>query len=613
MSLWNKFLFLFSLVKTTSSPINIVLKLINLKEIKMIKKLAKSIREYKTPSLLTSLFVFFEVILEVLIPYIIAYLINERVYASGMNMILKLGALLSFMALLSLLFGFLSGAFCAKASSGFAKNLRGDMFSKIQTYSFANIDKFSPAGLVTRLTTDVNFIQNAYQMIIRTAIRAPMMLILALSLTFTINLTMALILLIASPILVLGLYFILKKVHPVFRRVIKEYDDMNKIVQENVRAARVVKSYVREDYEIKKFENVSDLIYKDNTKARKMLALTSPLMQFVIYACMIFIAWFGAEIIVRSGGSELETGQLATLFSYTMQILMSLMMLSFILVSTTIARPSAERVIEVLEEKPSIVNPENPLTKVKNGDVDFDNVSFSYKGDISKLCLKDINLHIKSGQVIGILGGTGSSKTTLISLIPRLYDTTSGTVYVGGRDVREYDLETLRDSVSVVLQKNVLFSGTIIENLKWGNKNATMEEIKHACKVACADEFIEKMPDKYETYIEEGGTNVSGGQKQRLCIARALLKKPKILILDDSTSAVDTKTDTMIRKAFREELPKTTKIIISQRVSSIQDADLIIIMESGKILQTGTHSDLLKTSELYKDLYESQNNKRRKK
>ena len=583
----------------------------------MIKKLAKSIREYKTPSLLTSLFVFFEVVLEVLIPYIMAYLINlinvEEGATPDMSMILKLGVLLSFMALLSLLFGFLSGAFCAKASSGFAKNLRKDMFNKIQTYSFANIDKFSPAGLVTRLTTDVNFIQNAYQMIIRTAIRAPMMLILALSLTFTINLTMALILLIASPILVIGLYFILRNVHPVFRRIIREYDDMNKVVQENVRAARVVKSYVREDYEIEKFSKVSDQIYKDNTKARKMLALTSPLMQFVMYACMIFVAWFGAEIIVRSGGSELETGQLSTLFSYTMQILMSLMMLSFILVSTTIARPSAERVIEVLEEKPSITNPEAPIKKIKNGDVDFENVSFSYTGDISKLCLKNINLHIKSGQVIGVLGNTGSSKTTLVSLIPRLYDATMGSVLVGGKDVKEYDLETLRDGVAVVLQKNVLFSGTITENLKWGNKDATMEEIKHACHVACADEFIEKMPDKYDTYIEEGGTNVSGGQKQRLCIARALLKKPKILILDDSTSAVDTKTDTLIRKSFREELPKTTKIIISQRVSSIQDADLIVIMESGKILQTGTHNELLRTSELYKDLYESQNNKRRKK
>ncbi len=583
----------------------------------MIKKLAKSIREYKTPSLLTSLFVFFEVVLEVLIPYIMAYLINlinvEEGATPDMSMILKLGVLLTFMALLSLLFGFLSGAFCAKASSGFAKNLRKDMFNKIQTYSFANIDKFSPAGLVTRLTTDVNFIQNAYQMIIRTAIRAPMMLILALSLTFTINLTMALILLIASPILVIGLYFILRNVHPVFRRVIREYDDMNKVVQENVRAARVVKSYVREDHEIEKFSKVSDQIYKDNTKARKMLALTSPLMQFVMYTCMIFVAWFGAEIIVRSGGSELETGQLSALFSYTMQILMSLMMLSFILVSTTIARPSAERVIEVLEEKPSITNPEAPIKKIKNGDVDFENVSFSYTGDISKLCLKNINLHIKSGQVIGVLGNTGSSKTTLVSLIPRLYDATMGSVLVGGKNAKEYDLETLRDGVAVVLQKNVLFSGTITENLKWGNKDATMEEIKHACRVACADEFIEKMPDKYDTYIEEGGTNVSGGQKQRLCIARALLKKPKILILDDSTSAVDTKTDTLIRKSFREELPKTTKIIISQRVSSIQDADLIVIMESGKILQTGTHNELLRTSELYKDLYESQNNKRRKK
>ncbi len=578
----------------------------------MVKKLMKSIREYKTPSILTSVFVFFEVVLEVLIPYLMSYLIDSLENNFNMSVVIKLGVILCVMALLSLLFGFLSGSFCAKASSGFAKNLRYDMFSKIQTFSFSNIDKYSPAGLVTRLTTDINFVQNAYQMIIRTAIRAPIMLILALTLTFTINVTMALILLVASPLLVVGLYFILKNVHPIFRRVVKEYDDMNRAVQENVRAARVVKSYVREDHEIKKFEKVSDLIYKDNTSARKILAFTSPLMQFIMYACMILVAWFGAEIIVNSGGSSLDTGQLSALFTYIMQILMSLMMLSFILVSTTIARPSAERIIEILDEKPTIVNCENSITKVKNGDVDFENVSFSYTGDISKLCLKDINLHIKTGQVIGILGNTGSSKTTLISLIPRLYDATMGSVYVGGKNVKEYDLETLRDSVAVVLQKNVLFSGTITENLKWGNKDATMEEIKHACKVACADEFIEKMPDKYDTYIEEGGTNVSGGQKQRLCIARALLKKPKILILDDSTSAVDTKTDTLIRQSFKQELPKTTKIIISQRVSSIQDADLIIIMESGKILQTGTHSELLKTSELYKDLYESQNKKRRK-
>ena len=578
----------------------------------MVKKLMKSIREYKTPSILTSVFVFFEVVLEVLIPYLMSYLIDSLENNFNMSVVIKLGVILCVMALLSLLFGFLSGSFCAKASSGFAKNLRYDMFSKIQTFSFSNIDKYSPAGLVTRLTTDINFVQNAYQMIIRTAIRAPIMLILALTLTFTINVTMALILLVASPLLVVGLYFILKNVHPIFRRVVKEYDDMNRTVQENVRAARVVKSYVREDYEIKKFEKVSDLIYKDNTSARKILAFTSPLMQFIMYACMILVAWFGAEIIVNSGGSSLDTGQLSALFTYIMQILMSLMMLSFILVSTTIARPSAERIIEILDEKTTIVNCENSITKVKNGDVDFENVSFSYTGDISKLCLKDINLHIKTGQVIGILGNTGSSKTTLISLIPRLYDATMGSVYVGGKNVKEYDLETLRDSVAVVLQKNVLFSGTITENLKWGNKDATMEEIKHACKVACADEFIEKMPDKYDTYIEEGGTNVSGGQKQRLCIARALLKKPKILILDDSTSAVDTKTDTLIRQSFKQELPKTTKIIISQRVSSIQDADLIIIMESGKILQTGTHSELLKTSELYKDLYESQNKKRRK-
>lgn len=570
----------------------------------------QSIREYKKPSILTSLCVFVEVVLEVLIPYIMSALIDQGIYQNNMPIILKLGLVLSLMAICSLLFGYLSGSFCAKASSGFAKNLRQDMFEKIQTFSFSNIDKFSPAGLVTRLTTDVDYLQNSYQMIIRGAIRSPFMLVLSLIMTFTINPKMALILLCIAPILVLGLVLIFKKVHPIYKRVMTEYDDLNRTVQENVRAMRVVKAYVREEHEIEKFDVTGDQMYEDLSKGSKILALTTPLMQTIIYASMLLISLLGAKIIVNSNATELTTGQLTIMFSYAMQILSSLMMLSFILVSTAIARPSAERIVEVLNEEQAIRNPENPVMKVQSGDIDFDNVSFSYKDDISKLCLENINLHIKSGQMIGILGNTGSSKSTLISLIPRLYDATIGEVKVGKKNVKDYDLATLRDSVAVVLQKNTLFSGTIKENLQWGNEKATDKQIKEACRLACADEFIEGFEKKYDTYLEEGGTNLSGGQKQRLCIARALLKKPKILILDDSTSAVDTKTDKKIRKSFREELPKTTKIIISQRVSSLQDADLIIIMESGKIANMGTHKELLKTSELYKDIYESQNKKK---
>lgn len=575
----------------------------------MIKELMKSIREYKKPSILTSLCVFVEVVLEVLIPYVMSALIDQGIYQNSMPTILKLGLLLSLMAICSLCFGYLSGSFCAKASSGFAKNLRKDMFERIQTFSFSNIDKFSPAGLVTRLTTDVNFLQNSYQMLIRGAVRAPFMLILSLIMTFTINPKMALILLCIAPFLALGLFLILKKVHPIFKRTMTEYDNLNRTVQENVRAMRVVKSYVREEHEIEKFDVVDDQIYEDMTKANKILALTSPLMQVIIYSCMLLISLLGAKIIVNTNSTELTTGQLTVMFSYTMQILTSLMMLAYILVASAIARPSTERIVELLNENQSIKNPENPIMKVRSGDIDFDNVSFSYKDDISKLCLENIDLHIKSGQTVGILGNTGSSKSTLVSLIPRLYDATIGEVKVGKKNVKEYDLKTLRDSVAVVLQKNTLFSGTIKENMLWGNENATDNQIKTACKLACADEFIESFEKKYDTYLEEGGTNLSGGQRQRLCIARALLKKPKILILDDSTSAVDTKTDKKIRKAFREELPKTTKIIISQRVASVQDADLIVIMESGKIASMGTHKELLKNSELYKDIYESQNKK----
>lgn len=574
----------------------------------MIKKLAKSIREFKTPSILTAVFVSFEVILEVLIPYFTADLINS-VYASDMSGILKTGIILVLMALVALCFGILSGMFCAKASAGFAKNLRKDMYYKIQDFSFYNIDKFSSTSLVTRLTTDVNFVQMAYQMIIRVAIRSPLMLVFSLIMTFTINVKLALIFLIAGPILLCGLLLIFKKVHPTFLRVIKEYDDLNNVVQENVRGARVVKAYVRGEHEIEKFGKTSGLIYKDYSKARKLLALNSPLMQFTVYSCMILVCYIGARLIVVSGGTELTTGQLTTMFTYTMQILMSLIMFSMVVVNIAISRASAERIIEILDEVPNISSPENAITKVKNGEISFENVSFSYSQDISKLCLKDVNLHIKSGETIGILGGTGSSKSTLISLIPRLYDTTMGKVSVGGIDVKEYDIKTLRDAVSVVLQKNVLFSGTIKDNLKWGNENATDAEIEHVCKLACADEFILNFPDKYDTHIEQGGTNVSGGQKQRLCIARALLKKPKILILDDSTSAVDTKTDAMIRKAFKEEIPNTTKIIIAQRVTSVIDADKIVILDGGKILASGTHKELLKSCEVYKEIYLSQTNK----
>jgi len=574
----------------------------------MIKKLAKSIKEYKTKSILTSIFVVLEVILNVLIPYFMADLI-QNVQNFDMNGIIKYGFIMIGMTVLAFTFGVISGSFCATASSGFAKNLRKDMYHKIQNYSFYNIDKFSTTSIVTRLTTDVSFVQTAFQMIIRVAIRSPLMLIFTLTMTFIINAKLGLIFLAVAPILLIGLLLIFKFVHPVFKKVIKEYDDLNTVVQENVRGARVVKAYVRENYEIEKFNNTSNQIYKDYSKARRILAFNSPLMQLASYACIILISFFGAKIIVNSGATELTTGELTTMFTYTTQILMSLLMFSMVFVNIAISRASAQRIVEILDEVPNISNCENPITKIKDGSVEFENVSFSYTNDISKLCLKDINLKINSGETIGILGSTGSSKSTLVSLIPRLYDTTSGKILVGGKDVREYDLEVLRNEVGVVLQKNVLFSGTIKENLMWGNKDASDEEIKKACKLACADEFIENLKDKYETHIEQGGTNISGGQKQRLCIARALLKKPKILILDDSTSAVDTRTDALIRKAFKEDIPKTTKIIIAQRVSSIQDADKIIIMESGKIAAIGTHAELLKNCEIYKDIYVSQTNK----
>ncbi len=575
----------------------------------MIKKLAKSIREYKKPAILTSISVMLEVIMEVLIPYVMASLIDEGVSCGDISATLKYGLILTIMAIMSLFFGFLSGSFCATASSGFSKNLRKDMFEKIQTFSFSNIDKYSSAGLVTRLTTDISYVQNAFQMLIRLAIRAPLMLIFTIIMTISINAQLSLVFAVAGPILCLLIFLVLRKVHPSFKKVIQEYEDLNRVVEENVRGARVVKSYVREDYEIEKFDITSEQIYKDYSHARKLMSLNSPIMSATAYACLLVISFLGAKIIVNSGGTALECGQLTTMFSYTMQILSSLLMFSYVLMGFTISRPSAERIVEILDEVPSIKNPESPIMKVKNGDIDFENVSFSYKGDISKLCLKDVNLHIKSGETIGILGATGSSKTTLVSLIPRLFDATSGEIFVGGKNVKEYDLAVLRDSVSMVLQKNVLFSGTVKENLLWGNKNASDEEIKQACDIACASEFVEKMPEKYDTHIEQGGSNVSGGQKQRLCIARALLKKPKILILDDSTSAVDTKTDARIKKALRETMPKVTKIVIAQRVSSVQDADRIIILDGGKIVAIGSHKELLKTSDLYNEIYNSQTKK----
>lgn len=572
----------------------------------MIKRLSKCIREYKKPSLLAPLFVSLEVILEVFIPFLMASIIDDGIKNGDTNYILRIGILLVIMAALSLTCGALSGKYAAIASAGFAKNLRKDMYKNIQTFSFHNIDKFSTSSLVTRMTTDVTNLQNAYQMIIRTAVRAPLMLICSYIMTIKTNVQLSLIFLAIMPILAIGLFLIAGHAHPTFEKVFKTYDVLNRVVQENLRGIRVVKSYVREEHEVKKFNKVSDKIYRLFSKAEKLLTLNSPLMQFSVYSCMLLLSWFGARIIVLTGATTLKTGQLTSLFSYTNQILMSLMMLSMIFVMIIISRASAERITEILNETSALSNPNAPVTEVKNGDISFKNVNFSYSDNKNRLCLKNINLDIKSGETIGIIGGTGSSKSSLVQLIPRLYDVTEGSVCVGGRDVREYDLDTLRNSVAMVLQKNVLFSGTIKENLRWGNKYATDEEIKEACCLAQADGFIQEFPDKYDTYIEQGGTNVSGGQKQRLCIARALLKKPQILILDDSTSAVDTKTDALIRRAFAEYIPQTTKIIIAQRISSIEDADKIIVLDNGCISAFGTHDELLNSSEIYKEVYYSQ-------
>lgn len=569
----------------------------------MIKTLLKSVREYKRDSILAPIFVTLEVIMEVVIPLLMAMLIDKGIDAGNMNYILKIGIALAISCVISLVFGALSGKFAASASAGFAKNLRKDMFYNVQNFSFSNIDKFSASSIVTRLTTDITNVQNAYQMIVRIAVRGPIMIIFSLIMAFGINHKLSLVFLLAIPVLGGGLYFIMTHAHPIFERVFKIYDKLNNVVQENLRGIRVVKSFVREDFEEKKFKNVSEDIYDDFVKAEKLLAFNAPLMQFAAYGCMLFISWFGAKLIVAS---TMTTGELTSLIAYTMQILMNLMMLSMVFVMITMARASSERIVEILDEKSDLTNPENPVYEIKNGDISFRNVNFGYSKKKRKLCLKSINLDIKSGETVGIIGGTGSSKSSLVQLIPRLYDTTDGEVIVGDRNVKEYDIESLRDEVAMVLQKNVLFSGTIKENLRWGNDHATDEEIERVCKLAQADEFIQTFPDKYDTYIEQGGSNVSGGQKQRLCIARALLKKPKILILDDSTSAVDTKTDASIRRAFREEIPNTTKIIIAQRISSVEDADKIIVMDNGEINGIGTHEELLKNNEIYREVYSSQ-------
>lgn len=569
-----------------------------------IQRLTESIREYKKDSLLTPLFVTLEVIMEVIIPLILASLIDDGITSGDMGIILGLGLVLFIAAILSLIFGVLAGKFAASASSGFARNLRHDIFYNIQNFSFANIDKFSTASIVTRLTTDVTNTQNAYQMIIRIAIRCPLMLILSYIMVISINPQLSLIFLFLIPILALGMYTIILKVQPLFEKVFKTFDRLNKVVQENLRGIRVVKSYVREEYEDNKFKDVSKDIAKYFSGAEKLLAFVSPMMQFVVYLAILLVSWFGAQFIVAG---SLTTGQLISLFAYTIQILMSLMMLAMVFVMITMSRASAKRIVEILDEKSDLTNPQDPVFTVKNGDITFHDVDFRYSADAERNCLQKINLEIKSGETIGILGGTGSSKTTFVQLIPRLYDVTEGAVLVGGVDVRDYDLTTLRDQVAVVLQKNILFTGTIKENLRWGDPDASDEELIRVCKLACADEFIQNFPDKYDTMIEQGGSNVSGGQKQRLCIARALLKKPKILILDDSTSAVDTKTDAQIRKALREEIPNTTKLIIAQRFSSVEDADKIIIIDKGHINAVGTHTELLQINPIYREVYSSQN------
>ena len=574
----------------------------------MIRKLARSIRQYKRDTILTPLSMTLEVIMEVLLPIIMADLIDNGISAGNSAVIWRDGLLLAGVSILSLLSGLLGGVFGARASSGFARNLRHDMYYRLQDYSFSNIDKFSTSSLITRLTTDVSNVQNAFQMLIRMAARSPLMLIFSGIMAFRVNARLALIFLCVVPFLAVGLTYVATHAHPVFRKVFKTYDSLNNVVQENVRGMRVVKSFVREDYEDKKFEDISGQVCTLFTKAERIIALNSPLMQFAMYACTLLISWFGAKFILSSVGqpNAMTTGELNSLLTYSMQILGSLMMLSFMFVMLTISRASGERICEVLDEQSDLHSPENARTEIPDGSVDFNGVSFSYAGNKKRLCLENVNLHIHSGETIGIVGGTGSSKSTLVQLIPRLYDATEGVVKVGGHDVKEYDLEALRNSVAMVLQKNVLFSGTIRENLRWGNPDATDEELVAACRLAQAHEFIEGFPQGYDTFIEQGGSNVSGGQKQRLCIARAILKKPKILILDDSTSAVDTRTDALIREGMKRIIPGTTTFIIAQRVSSVMDADKIIVLDGGRVNGFGTHDELMQTNEIYREVYTSQ-------
>lgn len=586
----------------------------------MIKKLSKYVGEYKKYAIITPVLVTLEALMEIVIPLLMAQLIDRGIDAGNMGEITKYGVILLAAALLTMTFGVLAGKTAPMASAGFAKNLRQAMYYKVQDFSFANIDKFSTGSIVTRLTMDVTNVQQAFQMIIRITVRAPGMLIFALIAAFSVNHKLSLIFLAVLPVLGLGMFIIIKRVYPLFNKIFRTYDKLNNVVQENLYAVRVVKSFNRQEHENEKFENVSGEIYKDFSKAEKTMSFVMPLMQACMYTCMLLISWIGARMIVASGNDGalgLTTGQLMSMITYTMQILMSLMMISMIFAMMTMAKASGERIVEILDEESEIRNPQNPVMEVEDGSIDFVNTGFRYSsesaddgsGSDSKKVLENINLHIDSGATVGIIGATGSSKSSLVQLIPRLYDVSEGQVKVGDVDVRDYDIETLRNQVAMVLQKNVLFSGTIRENLRWGNENATDEEIIHACKVACADEFIEKFENGYDTYIEQGGTNVSGGQKQRLCIARALLKKPKILILDDSTSAVDMRTDALIRNAFASELPDTTKIIIAQRISSVQDSDMIIVMDDGRVADCGTHEELMERSEIYREVYESQNRK----
>ena len=572
----------------------------------MFRKLLKSLRQYKKQSALSLLFIIGEVVLEVVIPFITAQMVNNFRDGVQMEMILQTGGLMAVAAVLSLVCGALAGKFSAQASAGFAGNLRADMFQKVQKFSFGNIDKFSTSSLVTRMTTDITTVQNAYMMMIRIAVRAPMMFIFAIIMAYVLGGSLATTFVIVVPILGIGLIIIGKLAMPAFRAVFKKYDKLNESIEENVRGMRVVKGFARESYEQEKFGKASDNIRKDFTKAERIVGLNSPLMELCLHFNVVFVLYFGSKIAISTHGVEVDVGQISALMTYGFMVLLSLMLVSMVYVMLTMSIEAAKRIVEVLEEEPSISNPENPVMEVKDGSIDFRDVAFKYSEKASRNALFDIDLHIDSGMSVGILGGTGSSKTTLIQLIPRLYDATEGEIRVGGVPVKDYDIKTLRDAVSVVLQKNELFSGTIAENLRWGNENATDEEIVAACKIAQADEFVSSFPEGYNTYIEQGGTNVSGGQKQRLCIARALLKRPKILILDDSTSAVDTRTDALIRKGFKEYIPSTTKIIIAQRVASVQDCDMIIIMDGGKIMGTGTHEELLKSSDIYREIYEEQ-------